>query len=234
MHKARKPDLLLRELAILRPEDIDLEAIAWSQGAKVKYRDLDGCEACIRGSAELGRAIISIQDGAFHQRQRFSLAHEIGHWEWHRGQQLMCQKDDIGGNWRRSLGAMKEKAANQFAAGLLMPGDMLKVALRDFRKFSMRAISEIASTFDVSKTAMAYRLTEQDYEPCVLVSHTSNGRQWFVRSKSIGHRWFPNETLDPQSTAYYILHNGAEDDRSMSTLDADSSGSTSHRQASLR
>lgn len=60
-------------------------------------------------------------DGS-HRRQRFSLGHEPGHRERHRGQILMCQSDDVGGNNRR---APKEAAADRFAADLLMPGFLL-------------------------------------------------------------------------------------------------------------
>ncbi len=41
------PERLLRSLGIERPEEIDLEAVAWSVGAKVKYRPLKSCEARI-------------------------------------------------------------------------------------------------------------------------------------------------------------------------------------------
>ena len=36
---------VLRDLGIVRPEDIDLEVVAWHLGAKVKYRPLNTCEA---------------------------------------------------------------------------------------------------------------------------------------------------------------------------------------------
>lgn len=221
MHIPRSAEQLLSDLSIERPQEIDLEAIAWLQGAKVKYRPLDSCEACIRGSAELGRAIISINEDAIPSRKRFSLAHEIGHWEWDRGKVLRCKKEDISGSRGRSGGISRERMANKFAAELLMPGGMLKTALREFRKFDMYVVRQLASEFNVSQTAMAYRLVELDHEPCMLVAHGPNGRRWFVRSKSLARRWFPGDALDSQSSAYDILHGQAEDDRFMSTIEAD-------------
>lgn len=217
----RSAEDILRELSILRPQDIDLEAIAWLQGAKVKYRKLDGCEACIRGDAKLGRAIISVEEGAYERRQRFSLAHEIGHWEWHRGQILHCQKEHIGGSGRRQGGLSRERSANRFAAELLMPSFMLREALRAFSKFDMYVVGQLADAFAVSKTAMAYRLIEMDDHQGFLVSHTKAGRQWFVRSRSMGHRWVPTNMLDQRSGAYDILYNGAENDRFMSIVEGD-------------
>lgn len=36
---------VLKELGVTEPSEIDVDAIAWSLGARVKYRPLDGCEA---------------------------------------------------------------------------------------------------------------------------------------------------------------------------------------------
>lgn len=67
------PERLLWSLGIEKPEDIDLEAIAWSIGAKVKYRPLKSCEARICGCGD--KAIITVDDGKIPQRRRFSVAH---------------------------------------------------------------------------------------------------------------------------------------------------------------
>lgn len=40
---------VLRGLGITDPSEIDLEAIAWHLGARIKRCDLDGCEARIIG-----------------------------------------------------------------------------------------------------------------------------------------------------------------------------------------
>ena len=168
-YSPRRAEEILQALRLKRPEDIDLEAIAWLQGAKVHYREMDGCEACIHGRADVGRAIIAVNDAHGNlPRQRFSLAHELGHWEWHRGQHLFCAKEDIGGSRGRERGLSREKGANRFASELLMPEFMLKSALSDFTKFDMRAVRILSNAFAVSKTAMAYRLVDLDFEPSLL------------------------------------------------------------------
>lgn len=85
---------ILRSLGISDPQEIDLEAIAWAQGAAVNYRPLDGCEARIIGSPR--KAVISVNSHSPKRSRRFSLAHELGHWQHHRGRVLFCSKDDIG------------------------------------------------------------------------------------------------------------------------------------------
>jgi len=74
---------LLQELGITWPKEIDLEAIAFNLGARVRYRRLEGCEARIIGRNDT--ATITIGEGCTPRRKRFSLAHEIGHWTHHRG-----------------------------------------------------------------------------------------------------------------------------------------------------
>ena len=220
-HFPRRAEEILQALRLKRPEDINLEAIAWLQGAKVDYREMDGCEACIHGRADIGRAIIAVNDAHGNlRRQRFSLAHELGHWEWHRGEHLFCAKEDIGGSKGRERGLSREKGANRFASELLMPEFMLKSALNDFKKFDMRTVRLLSDAFSVSKTAMAYRLVDLDFEPSLLASYSSDGLNWFKRSRSVGERWFLQRTLDPQSNAHDILHKGARDDISLSLMDA--------------
>ncbi len=69
-------EALLRSLGVTRPADIDLEAIAWSVGAKVRDAVLESCEARIIGYHD--RAIITVQQGGDPRRRRFSIGHELG------------------------------------------------------------------------------------------------------------------------------------------------------------
>ena len=74
---------ILRELGITEPCEIDLEAIAWHLGARIKRCNLGGCEARIIGHRD--RAIIRVDRSSHHRRQRYSIGHELGHWHHHRG-----------------------------------------------------------------------------------------------------------------------------------------------------
>ena len=51
-------ETLLRELGVTEPEEIDLEAIAFHAGARVRFRMLCGCEAHIVGCN--GAAVITV------------------------------------------------------------------------------------------------------------------------------------------------------------------------------
>ncbi len=96
MNKLTSAEKILQNLGITEPEEIDLEVIAWTQNAKIKYRLLDGFEACLIGNKNA--AIISVDSRIYPNRQRFSIAHELGHWNHDRGKSFICKTDDIGFN----------------------------------------------------------------------------------------------------------------------------------------
>jgi Zn-dependent peptidase ImmA (M78 family) len=84
-----KAEKILLDLGITSPIDINLDIIAWSQGVKVNRRTLENCEAWIIGDTE--EAIISVNSNTATSRQRFSIAHELGHWQNDRGASLFAQ-----------------------------------------------------------------------------------------------------------------------------------------------
>ena len=117
MSRLTDAERLLQELGITEPEEIDLEAIAWHVGAKIKRRKLDGCEARIVGAGD--KAIITVNSTSAFVRQQFSIGHEIGHWHYHSGKSLVCRSDEIGGH--HAGGAILERQADKFASNLLLP-----------------------------------------------------------------------------------------------------------------
>jgi hypothetical protein len=195
---------ILRSYGIARPDDIDLEAIAWDLGAKVKYRPLKCCEARICGHGD--RAIISIDIGKSPQRRRFSLGHEIGHWIYHRGQLLVCRSEEIGGftGFRRGP-ANPESVADQFASDIILPGYILTPLQKDYRALNLKTIKEIATAFKASKTATAIKLVQSNRFHAMLVCHGTQGREWFLRPPCVPDRWFPQDDLDRDSYAFEAL-----------------------------
>lgn len=201
MRAGRSPESLLVGLGIDSAGDVDLEAIAWTLGAKVRYRALDGCEARIVGLQE--KAIITVNSNSSPQRQRFSIAHELGHWALHRGLTLECRADAVEVNAMRKR--KQESAADKYASRLLMPEYLLGPELSKSKKLDIAIIQKIASEFDVSLTAAAIRCVESDHYPSLLVCHGVSGRKWFVRSSSVPERWFPQAELDHESSAFDIV-----------------------------
>lgn len=86
-------------------------------------------------------------------RQRFTIAHELGHWMLHKEQ--MKENKNLAVLYRKPLGREEdslEQEANCFAANLLVPEDMLKEALH-------RNLDEVslASHFKVSRAVIGFR-----------------------------------------------------------------------------
>ncbi len=171
---------VLLELGIDRPQDIDLEAIAWHLGAVVNYRPMDGAEATIVGGKT--KAVIAVNSLSMPERRRFSLGHELGHWRYHRGRCLVCASSDIG---RFEASNPLERQADGFASDLLLPGYLVRSYFNKIKSLSLRAVRDIATEFKASLTATLIRLVDEDQFPIAIVCHGQGGRRWGKRSPSV-------------------------------------------------
>lgn len=88
-------------------------------------------------------------------RQRFTIAHEIGHWALgHLSKARKCWRDNPD-SFYSGVASKEERQANQFAAELLMPADAVAWAVQDGR---WPSLEKLAALFAVSTAAMGYRL----------------------------------------------------------------------------
>jgi Zn-dependent peptidase ImmA (M78 family) len=110
--------------------------------------------------------VIGVNSAHAKTRQRFTIAHEIGHLRLHQGRPMVVDRavrvDRRDGTASRGVDS-EEIAANRFAAELLMPEEMVLAAIRQLspareRSGSAGIISHLAKKFDVSEQAMDYRL----------------------------------------------------------------------------
>jgi len=113
-----------------------------------------------------GKATIGVNQNESKVRRRFTIAHELGHYILHRStNNFFVEKMVLFRNTDTSLGEeKKEKQANAFAAGLLMPQTILEteieIALKnDSIENDDDLISYLAKKFEVSEIAMTYRLS---------------------------------------------------------------------------
>jgi len=105
-----------------------------------------------------GRALIGVNSSEAPVRQRFTIAHEIGHFILHPRKDAFVdyRKESVKGEGR----PLSERHADMFAAALLMPRKML---LRDFRRIAKDGYTEeitatLAKQYAVSEEAMRFRL----------------------------------------------------------------------------
>lgn len=89
-------------------------------------------------------------------RQRFTMAHELGHLLFHKEylnlQDGAYKEKEI--LWRSSLFNKVENEANTFASELLMPRDLF---VGKWQEHGEQALEEISKYFDVSTQAVRYR-----------------------------------------------------------------------------
>ena len=182
LYPDRAADEILNNLRITGSEDLQLlEAIAWERGATVRYAPLHGAEA--RLVLVGNRAIITVSDLIGNdRRQRFSIAHELGHLEIHRRPSsiMLCASRDIGTR-PRGGGDDVERQANQFASALLMPKRFF-APLCGAVEPSLELMAELAETFYVSMTAAALRYLRFSDEPCAVVFSRDGYVEWFQTS----------------------------------------------------
>jgi Zn-dependent peptidase ImmA (M78 family) len=196
---------ILLGLGISDPKEIDLEAIAWSRGALVEYRPLDGCDATIVGSAR--KAVIAVNSLSSPERRRFSIGHELGHWHHHRGRILFCGAKDVDNAEDDALNP--ERHADAFASDLILPNYLLHPRLQKIRRVTLAAAREIGEEYAASVTATLIKIVQSNRFPLIVVCHSKKKRRWFRRADMVPRWWFPVERLDHESFAADLLLKGA-------------------------
>ncbi len=134
---------------------VNLDKIADSLGLSVeKSLGIDGdIDTSGKLSVVNGQAIATINKADTQARQRFTLAHEIGHFVLGHG----SQTDKTETLYRNTQGyqPLVEQEANAFAAELIMPEIAIDFCIREQ---GIRTIDGLADKFGVSQIAMEYRL----------------------------------------------------------------------------
>lgn len=193
---------LLLSLGVDDPAQIDLHVIAQSLGLDVRYADLKSCDARLVGSGN--RGIITVRADANRHRKRFSVAHEIGHWLYHRHKALLCKSSYIDES-ASLVSQIREKKANDFASNLLVPRYLFEPIVADIRSATFKNAKEIAEKFDVSVTVAARRIVETGRFPSLLISYRRTGRGWFCSSPVLSKKLYPVFDIHPDSGVMSVM-----------------------------
>jgi hypothetical protein len=199
----KAPATVLDELGITEPTAIDIEAIAQYCGATIVYEPLDGCEARILGADD--RAIITVNSKAQRARQRFSAAHEVGHWMRDRGKiAFACTDQMLVREWGDDN---PERRANRYAADLLLPRKIFEPHARAMPA-TFASARTLAKTFETSVTSTALRIVEVGSLPSMMICSEASGRRWFTRSTLVPSSLWPTATPGKGSVAAKLLAGG--------------------------
>lgn len=206
---------VFREIGIVHPTEAPIDVLAYVRGLIVRYASVDGAEARLIRVGQQG--IATVRDAPEHGRLRFSVAHELGHFELHEGtsQFARCTDQDMQPS-RSSRPA--EIEANAFAAEFLMP-EHLFAPRCDVARVDLLPVESLANEFQVSLTACAVRFVTCCPERCCVVVSKEGKVAWAWKTRDFGFRIDRGQALDPHSLAYDFFKKGAVGDRP-ETVDA--------------
>lgn len=147
---------LLKQNNLFR-QPIDVDAVAAAQQISVSCQALDnGFSAFLL--IKDGKATAFVNGDHHPNRRRFSLAHEIGHFILHhksnKSDHLFLDKSLSLYTRKDHHSDKKEREANEFAASLLMPKELLE-------KYIAKNELNIEDEFDISRLALAFGVSEQ-------------------------------------------------------------------------
>lgn len=152
----------IHELAPDLPQNFPIEDICRQLDIEsIEERSLTSFEAMLLMDENKAWGAIVLAEGRMRERQRFSIAHELGHFlipthKGHSGDGFSCSLADlrVGDTREHDRRQRIEAEANRFAAHLLMPPTRIRSALT-LRQPDLREIVRLAGEFGVSREAMA-------------------------------------------------------------------------------
>jgi len=161
-------ELLKRIHSCIKDGYIDVEFLAEKNGISIKREKFDDqkISGYIQTKTNVGTNIVVNKDNS-PERQRFTIAHELGHYFLHSAQSVHV--DDIATTdlvlYRNEVSSQAthlfEIEANQFAAELLMPEMLISKDVERFQKENLGMsdiVEKLSKKYNVSQAAMAIRL----------------------------------------------------------------------------
>ena len=198
---------LLGEFGLDDVIDIDLRDLVFARNILYREAPLGDCEGRIV-FGDKGHAIITVNsETSYLPRKRFSIAHELGHFE--------LKHREIHYDNEASLDYYKfgnqEAEANEFASELLLPSSQFEKAVRG-KAFSPLLIDDVAREFSTSLSSALFKYVDYGPHPIVVI-YSYNGRVMYFRksqaftrrlidftnlpvpNNSVTEEWFKDHTV---------------------------------------
>ena len=201
MTPTEKARSIIDDLRLENPNEIQIELIAELRGATVVEEFMPSSEGRLVRVGNRGKITVPLSEEN-NGRKRFSIAHELGHFELHADQEaiVLCSKADMS-DWNGYK--RRETEANEFAAALLMPEEIFKPRTI-LKKPSIKLLKKLASDFRTSLTATAVRYVQLTNEPCALIFCVDGKISWSMKTGRDFPYWLRGrgENVDVESFAY--------------------------------
>ncbi len=161
---------------------------------------------------------ILLKEGQPRTQRRFTLAHELGHLSLpgHDGATPCADRDVL----RPRVSRERERAANEFAAELLMPAFRFRSDIRD-RDPSIELLAELADEqrYDVSLTAAGIRLAKLTHEPVAVVCSEAGRLKWKDWSRNFSYALPSSGGRVPGGSVAAAVLRGEDDSRVPERID---------------
>lgn len=200
----REPDLAQAErksFSLLQRYSIDepgfnIDDLAFAMDIDIREGGLEDADAWLF-RRKSGKGIIRLNSNTVsRQRRRFSIAHELGHWEMHPNlkQGKFCTAENLSDY----IKSPEEVEANWFAATLLMPRFMIRDYITG-GDADFKLIDRITDEFETSRTAAARRFIELTTQRAILVSSSNGKVNWHIKSPAAKFYALESLTVLPES-----------------------------------
>lgn len=182
---------------------VDVVGIARAVGiVEIRYETLDTIEGALLTTPGRGYGSILVNRRANRPRQRFTIAHELGHYlnAWHRMTSkvgFQCSKTDmsVATTSAKNRYLRQEAEANRFAIELLAPKDKAQPFL--IGEPDCRQIMDLADALEISREAAARRYIALHDAPVAVVFSKDGKMLYSDRSKDFP--WITLSRDDPLS-----------------------------------
>jgi len=132
---------------------VNIHKISGDYGVRVEYTPMFSESGVV--SIESGKPIIRVNSTETERRQRFTVAHELGHIVLHHLTEEKPEFRDPTQNYTLANYDVRERDANRFAATILMPPEVVRSILNSE---GITNVDVLADRFGVSTAAMTIRL----------------------------------------------------------------------------
>jgi hypothetical protein len=168
---------------------------------EIRRAPMKGLEGALVSTPERDIGSIVVNSASSAQRQRFSVAHELGHFlnPWHKpiepSGKFACRPEDMRKSWGKpppeaSRHLIQEAEANRFAIELLAPQKFVRPFLSGIP--DLMSVCRLAKTLDLSREASARRYVELHDQPTALVFSVDGVVRYVQR-----HPDFPSVLYQP-------------------------------------
>ena len=192
------------------PVPVPIKEISEAVGIlKIQPIRADGFEGCLIVEAKTGDSVIVVNESSPVTRQRFTVAHELGHFLLHHyrsnpgGQSPILLAGEISPS---SYNRKMEREANRFAVNLLIPSRLVPMELLHSPETDISGILWLARKFQTSKQATASRLCSLIKTPIAVVFSKDRLFLYAVRSQGFPYIAMKRGQLLPQRSQTAVYH----------------------------